>query len=252
MSKVSILLASALIAGGASTHAETPGWSGEGSLAAGVTTGNTETADVGIGLKLARTATVWKSAFEGFADYAEAEGQETKNRIFVAGQLDRQLTDRAFTFGRVSHERDEFSGFDSRSFLGGGLGYQVFDGDRTSWVVEGGPGVKIDEIGSITVLDPNGMVIGVPGDTVESVSFIAASNYAFKFNDAVRFTNDTDAIYAEESTQFINTAALTATLISRLSARFSFDVRHDTNPPPGFESTDTSTRISLVYTMGDS
>ncbi|MEL6388190.1 MAG: DUF481 domain-containing protein [Pseudomonadota bacterium] len=225
-------------------------WSGEGSLSAGSTTGNTETTDLGIGFKLARDAQLWTTNLEALADYAEAEGQETKNRLFGAAQLDRQLTDRAYGFGRFSHERDEFSGFESRTFAGVGAGYQVFDGDRTFWSVEAGPGFKIDEIGETTTGDAMGMTALMPGETVESVSFIAASNYAFEFNDNVRFTNDTDGIYAEESTQFINTAAVTATLIDALSARFSFDIRHDTNPPAGFESTDTATRISLVYTMG--
>jgi len=232
--------------------ADTPpdGWAGEGSLTAGTTSGNTETTDIGIGVKVDRTAQLWTTGLEAFADYAETEGLETKNRLFLAAQLDRQLTDRAYAFGRLSHERDEFSGFDSRSFLGGGAGYQVFEGERTSWSVEGGPGVKIDEIGESTSVDAIGMPFAVPGETVESVSFIAASNYLYAFNDAVQFTNDTDAIYAEESTQLINTSALTADLISSLSARVSFDIRHDTNPPTGFESTDTASRIALVYTLG--
>lgn len=252
MSKFCCLAAGAmLIAVTAPSHAEDAlGWSGEGSLSAGTTTGNTETTDIGIGLKAARTTQLWKTGVEAFADYAETDGLETKNRLFLAGQLDRQLTDRSYAFGRLSHERDEFSGFDSRSFIGGGLGYQLVETDRTTWSIEGGPGIKIDEIGDNMSIDMLGMLQAVPGETVESFSFIAASNYAFAFNDAVRFTNDTDALYAEESTQFTNSAALTATLIDALSARFSFDVRHDTNPPEGFESTDTATRVSLVYTMG--
>lgn len=252
MSKFLPVAAGALLVVALESHAQELGWSGEGSLSAGTTSGNTETSDVGIGLKAARTTQLWTTGIEAFADYAETDGLETKNRLFLAGQLDRQLTDRSYAFGRLSHERDEFSGFDSRSFLGGGLGYQVFDGEKTTWSLEGGPGLKIDEIGETTSVDEIGMPFAVPGETVESISFIAASNYAYAFNDAVRFTNDTDAIYAEESTQFVNTAALTAALIDAFSARVSFDVRHDTNPPAGFESTDTATRVSLVYTMGGS
>ena len=234
-----------------SVSAQEASWNGEGSLSAGSTTGNTDTSDIGIGIDVARTAQLWTVGGELIADYAQNEGEETKNRTFLAGQLDRQLTDRAYSFGRVSHERDEFSGFTSRTFAGVGAGYQVFASDRTNWTVEGGPGIKIDEIEDITVLDVMMMEQIEPGDTVESFSVIGASNYAFDFNDAVRFTNDTNAIYAEESTQFSNITAITASLTNAFSARVSFDVRHDTNPPIGFESTDTATRVSLVYAIGD-
>ena len=45
--------------------------------------------------------------------------------------------------------------------------------------------------------------------------------------------------------------AVTAALTGALSARFSVDVRYDTDPPVGFEQTDTATRVSLVYAFGN-
>ncbi len=61
------------------------------------------------------------------------------------------------------------------------------------------------------------------------------------------FTNVTDMLYAQESTQLGNSTAITASLTDSLSARVSFDVRYDTNPPRGFEDTDTATKIAVVY-----
>ncbi|MEL6757060.1 MAG: DUF481 domain-containing protein, partial [Pseudomonadota bacterium] len=68
-----------------------------------------------------------------------------------------------------------------------------------------------------------------------------------QFNDNVGFTNDTTVLYAETSTQIGNIAAITASLTDTLSARVSFEVRHDTDPVEGFENTDTISRVSLVY-----
>ncbi|MEL6753806.1 MAG: DUF481 domain-containing protein, partial [Pseudomonadota bacterium] len=109
----------------------------------------------------------------------------------------------------------------------------------------GGPGLKIDEVRETTVA---GEI--VPAETVESFSVFAASNFEHAFNENVSFSNDTDLLYAEESTQMINVAALTAKLTDAFSARISFDVRHDTDPPEDFESTDTATRVALVYAIG--
>ena len=223
------------------------GWSGEGSLSAGVTTGNTETTDLGLGVDVARTMNLWTIGLQATADYGETDGAETKNRIFLGANLDRQINDRLFGFGQLSYEQDEFSGFDSRAYIGGGLGYEILTGDVTTWTVRGGPGVKIDEIEAVldTTVTPAAVI--TPATTEESFGASAQSNFAHQFNDNVGFTNDTTVLYAETSTQIGNIAAITASLTDTLSARVSFEVRHDTDPVEGFEDTDTISRVSLVY-----
>ncbi|MEM9738517.1 MAG: DUF481 domain-containing protein [Pseudomonadota bacterium] len=239
------ILISALIAASGPALAQVATWTGEGAFNAGVTSGNTDTTDIGLGLDLARETQVWKVALEAQADFGETDGEETKNRVYLAGQLDRQINNKLYGYGRVSYEIDEFSGFENRAFFGGGLGYQVLESDTTSWSLEGGPGLRIDEVRASTV---DG--ITTPGETVESFSVFAASNFSHAFNENVSFTNDTDILFAEETTQIINIAALTAKLTDAFSARISLDVRHDTDPPIGFDATDTATRIALVYAIG--
>ncbi|MCF6329846.1 MAG: hypothetical protein L3J02_08615, partial [Henriciella sp.] len=56
----SAIAALSLITAPALAQDETTGWTGEGSLSAGVTTGNTETTDLGLGLDLGRDFCVWK------------------------------------------------------------------------------------------------------------------------------------------------------------------------------------------------
>lgn len=227
--------------------AESATWKGEGSFSAGLNTGNTETSDLGIGVKMSRETLAWKHSGEIIADYGTKNGSQTKNRLFFAGQTNRILNDDAFVFARVSHEVDEFSAFDSRSFAGGGFGWQVFDGPAAKWSLEGGPGIKFDKVKEATTGTPP---VVVPARTDESFSMIAASKFGYTFNEAVRFGNDTSLIYADTSTQAANKTSLTAHLTKSLSARFSFEVRHDTQPKPGFEETDTATRMSLVYAFG--
>lgn len=245
--KISILAAAALASAiAAPAFAQEAVWTGEGSFGAGFTTGNTETSDLGLGLKLARASGDWKVSLEALADYGKTDGVETKNRAFLAGQLDREFSPRVYAFGRVSYERDEFSGFESRTFVGAGAGYRIITGERTNWSVEGGPGVKFDEVRATTLPGP----IVVPSQSETSFSVIAGSKFSHAFNDNVKLTNDTSVLYAKTSTQLTNSLAVTAALTGALSARFSFDVRHDTDPPFGFDKTDTATRASLVYAFG--
>lgn len=225
-------------------------WSGEGSFSAGTTSGNTETTDLGLAIDVARTADRWTAGIIASADYGETDGEETKNRIFLGTNLDRQFTDRLFGFGQLSYEVDEFSGFDSRSFVGVGLGWEILTGDTTQWVVRGGPGLKIDEIEAVLDFTTEPATILSPAATEESLGGTAQSNFSHQFNPNVAFANDTSVIYAETSTQIGNTTSLQATLTDTLSARVSFEVRHDTNPVEGFEDTDTISRVSLVYAFG--
>jgi len=239
---LALALVLACVAGTAVAQSST--WVGEGSLGAAASTGNTETKDLSVGLKLASDSGVWRPSVEALADYSETDGSETRNRVFVAGQFDRDFNERTYGFGRVSHERDEFSGFESRSFVGAGVGYRILVGDVTSWSIEGGPGLKIDETRDIAT------PVIIPGSTEESFAVVGASKFAHAFNDSVKLTNDSSVLYAETSTQIGNSLAVTSALTGALSARFSFDVRHDTDPPLGFEQTDTVTRIALVYAFG--
>ncbi|WP_084399603.1 DUF481 domain-containing protein [Henriciella aquimarina] len=225
------------------------GWTGEGSFSAGYTTGNTETTDVGLGLDLTREDGPWTVMTEAAVDYGETDSVETKNRFFVAGEVDRLVGEKLFGFVRSSYEQDQFSGFDSRLFVGGGLGYPIFDEEPVFWSVKAGPGLKVDEVKRTTVI-VDGTPVVRPATTEESLSFIGNSAFTYEFNDAVKLTNDTNVIYAQESTQIGNVIALTAALTDTLSARFSVDVRHDTNPPAGFEATDTATKASVVYSFG--
>lgn len=226
------------------------GWTGEASLSAGMTTGNTETTEAGIAIDVNRAAGDWNFGVQLSGDYGEEDGIENRNRYFAGFDLDHDFNDTMFTFGRLSYEVDQFTGFDSRTFVGGGVGWHILDDETHNWTVRGGPGLKIDEVKRLITEDEFGAPVIIPARTEESLGAVVNSKYYVAFNDAVSLTNKTGVIYSQESTQLTNSVGLTAAINGHLSARVSYDVRHDTNPPLDFEPTDTATRFSLVYTLG--
>ncbi|MEO1028899.1 MAG: DUF481 domain-containing protein [Pseudomonadota bacterium] len=244
------LLAGALLCASAA-HAQTTTapdekkWTGEGAFGAGVTTGNTDTIDVSVALKLAREAKNWKLSTEGGYEFGQTDGIDTRNRWYVAGQYDRDFSPKLFGFARVSYEEDAFSGFDSRLFLGAGLGYKIFDEEKLRWTVDAAPGFRIDDVSDS--IDPGPPEVIIPGGAENNIAVRGGSAFAYDFNDNVGFTNDTSVVWSDVSTQTINTSALDAQLTKALKARISFQVRNDTNPPIGFVNTDTATRVSVVY-----
>ena len=225
----------------------TDGWSGEGNLGAGITTGNTDTVDVGIGLKLAKDFDPWKVSVEGGYDFGQVDGVDNRNRWYVGGQAQRDFTDRIYGFGNVSYEEDQFSGFDSRLFVGVGAGYHIFKEKPLTWAVEVAPGYRRSQVADVVGIGIPTPAIITPGFTANDFAIRGSSRFAYDFNENVTFTNDTDVIWTDTSTQTINTAAITAQLTEKISGRVSFQVRNDTNPPDGFVRTDTATRVSVVY-----
>ena len=227
------------------------GWSGESSLSAGLTTGNTETSEAGLGIDLDRGAGDWNFGIQLSGDYGKEDGVESRNRYFGAVDLEHDFNDTMFTFGRASYEVDQFTGFDSRTFVGGGVGWHVLDDEDHHWTVRGGPGFKIDEVKRQITTDSTGTVTITPASTEESLGAVAQSEDFYAFNEAVSLSNKTNVVYGQESTQINNSIGLTAALNGHLAARGAFDVRHDTAPQPTYEATDTATKFSLVYTLGD-
>jgi putative salt-induced outer membrane protein len=225
--------------------APTPEWTGEGAIGAGVTTGNTSTTDVGIAAKLKHTGMKWSESGEFTDDYGKTDHVETKNRVAAAGQVDRLFTERLSGFGRVTYENDKFSGFENRYYVGVGIAYKVIDSDKTTWTLQGGPGYKVDE-----VRDQGVGPTFIAAHTEESFGANAGSRFKWKINDKVDLGDDTDVTYSDVSTQIKNSLGLTVALMDKLSARVSYDVIYDTDPPIGFKSTDTATKVSLVYKIG--
>jgi putative salt-induced outer membrane protein len=209
------------------------GWTGEGSLSAGVTSGNTKTTDAAAGLKVANQFGEWRAKGDLVAEYGETSNNETKNRYKVGAQLDRDFDATWYGFGRASYEEDKFAAFDTRTFAGIGVGVKVIAEEATKLTLEFGPGYRWDELAN--------------GTEEEDISVRGAAFYKHEFNEAVAFSNDLEVLYADVSTQVFNSTGLTAKLTDTLAARVSYDVRHETDVLPGRKETDTATRVSLVY-----
>jgi putative salt-induced outer membrane protein len=237
--KKHILLAAALVvtATGTAQAQILDGWSGEASLTGSKTTGNTDTTDIGLGLKGQKEAGLWRHKFKALADQGKADGITNKKRYNLGYQIDRDFTDRLYGYANADYFSDDFGAFQEGYFAGGGLGYKVILPDPVSWNVEGGLGYRSQE------------EQGAFGVTNNEIAGRAFSDFDFILNDNVSLYNDTELLYSESDTYIWNETGITATLAGNLAARASFRVDNHSNVPVGREKTDTITRFGIVYTM---
>ena len=79
-----------------------------------------------------------------------------------------------------------------------------------------------------------------------SVAVRGASRFLWQLSDTSAFTNDT-FLFWDDAGSVQNTTALTSKLFGALSARLSFNLAWEEQPPIGLEKLDTTSRITLVY-----
>ena len=241
MKKQLFLAAALLVASTGTAHAQfndiLDGWSGEASLSGSKTTGNTETTDIGLGLKIAKEDGPWRHKFKALADRGEVDGVSNKKRYNLGYQIDRDFNDRLYGYANADYFSDDFGAFQEGFFVGTGLGYKVIIPEPVSWNVEGGLGYRSQE------------EQGALGDQSNELAARAFSDFDYIFNENVSFYNDTEIIYSSSDTYIWNETGITATLAGNLAARASFRIDTHSDVAPGREKTDTITRFGIVYTM---
>ena len=248
-------LLSAVIALPTIAHADaTPaqGLSGEGSLSASQTTGNSSTTVIGAGLKLSDHYEGWLVNGVLNADYGRNNGVTSINDQYASLQAGRDLNSTVYVYGKLSDTRNRFIGYFNQFFVGAGVGAHVLKGPQLTWTVEAAPGYETSKL-----VHDWGTQHGIAGNV--------ASKLAYKVNDKVSLANDTNLTFTHyntldrilpfttthvilgSSSTLDNTTSATAKLGAKLALRVSYEVNHQTSALPGFKSTNTYSKFSLVY-----
>jgi putative salt-induced outer membrane protein len=209
------------------------GWSGSGEAGGFISSGNTDTKGVAIGVTVAKETRQWKHTLRGFVDYQRQDGATTRERYFAGYEGNYNITPNLYALATLSWERDPFSGFDRRFAQSVGLGYKIINSDKVKLSVEGGPALRQTRF--TNGIDDNAFAAR------------AAGNFLWKINDGLEFTQSGLLFYDSFNTSTQAISALTAKLSGDLSARASFQFNSESNPPLGRENTDTVTRVTIVY-----
>lgn len=217
---------------------------GKGELGAAFASGNTETENANAKLELATEVEQWKHSFGAAGIYASDDVGTTAQRWEIYGQSDYKFNPRDFWFGAWRYEDDRFSGFDYQAILSTGVGRKFVDTDRTKFQASAGVGYKFFE--TKDVLDDVGNVVE-PG--VSDSEIVLRGNAGFE-HSLTATTKILDKFLIEagsENTFLQNDIALQVKMTEVLALSVGYSVRHNTDPPTGFDKTDTLATVNLVY-----
>lgn len=131
-------------------------WSAKVTVGGNFKRGNTNENILDSSIDVKRRTNASQFRFNYLSTLREIEGIETENSHRINSNYDVYLTQN-FYWRPIYAEyyRDELQNISHRSTLGLGVGYHIFDTDRTSWNVTAGPGFQYTRFVSVAEGDNN-------------------------------------------------------------------------------------------------
>ncbi|MCB2113370.1 MAG: DUF481 domain-containing protein [Parvularculaceae bacterium] len=211
-------------------------WSGKMAASAVLANGNSENMAVGLLLDARRENGQLAHNIDGYIDYGRSDGVQNLKRWGGAYQLDYKFSDRAFAYGRISYDEDQFSGFDYRLFAGAGAGYFLAQSDMLKWKIEGGPGYQYSPVDDTRQVQ-------------KELALYGGTELDWTIREGLIFEQDVKIVWTEPTTTIVSLTGLSAALTEKLAAGIAYEYRYETSPPPGRKNTDTvfKANISLGF-----
>ena len=218
-------------------------WSGEGQLGGFQASGNSDNVGLSAGLKLKRQGEDWSHALRATADYQRSNGVTSREQFLFAYEPRYQIEDELFVYGLGQYERNKLQGFSGRYAISGGIGYQVANSDDLKLSIKAGPALRMTDF---TIAEDETRLAALFG-----------LDFDWQIAERLALTQDANVVTETggQATVIIDSARTTLNLVTgldaevsdRLRSRLSYTVDYDSEPPLGKVSTDTVTRLTLVY-----
>ena len=218
-------------------------WSGKGELGGFRATGNSSNTGVTATITLKRTGIDWSHKLRGLVDYQRNNGVTSREQYSFVYEPNYKFSDRVFVYGLAQYERDRFQGFSGRYAVSAGIGYQIIDESNLQLSAKAGPAYRVTEF--------------VTGETESRIAGLFGVDFDWDITDRLTLTHDTNAvaetggsatvIVDSNNTSLDLVTGLNAKISDKLTARLSYAIEYDTNPPIGSVGTDTLSRATLIY-----
>lgn len=211
------------------------GFTGSLSLRGTATDGNSDTIDLGVGAKFGFFDGLNGNDVTLVYSYSEDDTVRTENSVLFGYDYTREIGANTFVFGKAVYAFDEFSSIERDALVSAGLGYRIFNTNALQWSVQAGPGYR--------------MATDANNNDIEEAAVSVSSDYLTRFSDTLFLTNDTDILASDSDTYVTNELGLNVSMTDTLALRTSILTEYRSNPLPGFESTDNTFGVAVVYTL---
>lgn len=209
-------------------------WSGKAELGASMATGNSDNQSANGALAVTYKGDKWENLLGFMGNYGNDGDTTTAQRWEVRGQTNYSFTERAYWFGAGRYDDDRFSAYDYQASLATGLGYKFFDSKDTKLWVQGGPGYRVSKERDT-------------GDRIDGVIFRGNAGLEKQITETTKIVDLFLVEAGSDNTYLQNNLGLEVTISGSLGLRVGYEVRYNTDVPPGVDKTDTLTTVGLQY-----
>jgi putative salt-induced outer membrane protein YdiY len=213
-------------------------WTGSVTAGANLQTGNTERTSASIGAEAVKQSEIDRASFKLLYNYAEEGGEMTARNIFGAIKYDYFFTEKFYGYLSVELLSDKFRDIKLRSVVGPGAGYQLWDEKTSSLLLELGAAYFSEDL-----------YAGVDDSWVTTR---AAASFAWQLMENLKFTDSlviNNRLEDLGDFQLRNEAAITTGLGANWAMKLTNIAEYDSEPSPGFKSTDMFWILGLQYTF---
>jgi putative salt-induced outer membrane protein len=221
-------------------------WSTKAEAGVVAARGNTDSDSANVKFDVAREFIKWKQLVGFTGVYASDRTGPTGQRWEARGQSQYTFHKQGFWFGSARYEEDRFSGFEYQTTLGSGLGWRFFDDPITKLSAQIGAGYKVFE--TRATLADDGVTM-IPRAREQDVIGQGTIDFDRQLTETTRLLNKFLVEAGADNTFMQNDTSLQVKIMSSLALALGYSVRYNTDPPPGFDSTDTLTTLNLVYEL---
>lgn len=210
-------------------------WRGRVEAGGFVSSGNSNVTGLSGTADLTREGLRWRHRLLAQADLQRTDGITSRERYVLGYQPNYKIDDRGYIYGNAQFEADRFLGYDQRYSASAGAGYGVLRRPGLTLDLELGPAFRQTDL--------------TDGTMQSSLAARGSIDLDWRLFSGLNFTHDAAAYLERFNSTVRSVSAIEAKLLGPLSAKLSYTLQFESQPPEGRRTTDTITRASLVYSF---
>ena len=201
-------------------------------LGALFTSGNTEDQTLNFAGSISLLQDQWEYVFSLDGLFTSNENDVTGQRFYAVASANYEFSQNSFSLTRFAHEDDRFSGFDSQSDITFNYGRKLLGNIADmELTLNAGVGVRWSRLNDSDFDEP---IVRLAGD------------YDWNISDTASFGHQLSAEAGSQTNIYRSETSIETQILNNLSLRFSINIKHQTDVPPGREKTDTETSVTFV------
>lgn len=208
-------------------------WRGRVEAGGFVSTGNSNITGLTGAADLTREGLRWRHRVLAQADFQQTDGVTSRERYVLGYQPNYKIDDRGYVYGNAQFEADRFLGYDSRFSGSAGIGYGVLRRPGLTLDLELGPAFRQTDFTN--------------DDMQSSLAARGSMNLNWTIVSGLVARQEAQAYLERFNSTVRSVSAIEARLLGPLSAKLSYTLQYESDPPIGRLTTDTTSRAALVY-----